>query len=58
MSSFIGREQGVIIVEEYDNKSLCLVLLKCHHHLHPLAESKSVFTNIGVDENCSLDIFE
>ncbi len=37
VSSFIGREQGVSIVEEYDSKSLCLMLLKCHHHLHPLA---------------------
>jgi hypothetical protein len=37
VSSFIGREQGVSIVEEYDSKSLYLMLLKCHHHLHPLA---------------------
>jgi hypothetical protein len=36
VSSFIGREQGVSIVEEYDNKSLYPMLLKCHHDLHPL----------------------
>jgi len=58
VSSFIGREQGVAIVEEYDSKSLCPMLLKCHHHLHPLAEFESVFVNIGVDEDCNLDLFE
>ncbi len=58
MSSFIVREQGIAIVEEYDKKSLYPMLLKCHHHLHPLAKFESVFVNIGVDEDCSLDIFE
>jgi hypothetical protein len=56
--SFIGREQDVTIVEEYDNKSVYLLLLKCHHHLHPLVEFESVFTNIGVDEDYNLYIFE
>jgi hypothetical protein len=58
VSSFIVREQGIAIVEEYDKKSLYPMLLKCHHHLHPLAKFESVFVNIGVDEDCSLDIFE
>jgi hypothetical protein len=58
VSSFIGREQGVAIVEKCDSKSLYPMLLKCHHHLHPLAKSKSVFTNNGVYEDCNLDIFE
>jgi hypothetical protein len=56
--SFIGREQGVAIVEEYDCKSLYPMLLKCHHNLHPLLESESVFVNIGVNEYCNLDIFK
>jgi hypothetical protein len=34
------------------------MLLKCHHHLHPLTEAENVFVNISVDEDCSLDIFE
>jgi hypothetical protein len=34
------------------------MLLKCHHHLDPLAEVESVFVNISVDEDCSLDIFK
>lgn len=56
--SFIGREQGVVIVEEYDSKSLYPMLLECYHHFHPLIESKSVLANISVDEDCSLDTFE
>ncbi len=58
VSSFIGREQGVTIVEEYDSKSLYPILLECYHHLHPLTKSESAFVHIGVDEDCSLDIFE
>jgi len=49
--SFIGREQGVTIVEEYDSKSLHPMLSKCHHHLHPLAKFESDFANINVDED-------
>jgi hypothetical protein len=51
VSSFIV----VAIVEEYDKKSL---LLKCHHHLYPLVETKISFANIGVDDRCSLNIVE
>jgi hypothetical protein len=40
ISSFIGREQGVALVEEYDKKSLYLMLVKCHEHLYPLVNSK------------------
>jgi len=36
--SLIDCEQGKVIVEEYDRKSLFLMLLKCHYHLHPLAK--------------------
>ncbi len=32
------------------------MLLKCHHHLHPL--SKNVIMDQGVDEYFSFDIFE
>jgi hypothetical protein len=30
--SFVGRKQGVVIVEEYDKKSLYLMLVKCHEY--------------------------
>jgi hypothetical protein len=37
VSSFVGREQGVVaLVEEYDRKSLYPMLIKYHEHLHPL----------------------
>jgi hypothetical protein len=38
ISSFVGREQGVALVEEYDRKSLYPMLVKCHEHLHPLVK--------------------
>jgi hypothetical protein len=43
VSSFVGREQGVVLVEEYDRKSLYLMLVKCHEHLHLLMRSKMNF---------------
>jgi myosin-crossreactive antigen len=33
ISSFVGREQDVVFVEEYDRKSLYPMLIKCHEHL-------------------------
>jgi hypothetical protein len=33
-------------------------MLKCHHHLYPLAKTESYFANISVDEDYSLDMFE
>ncbi len=43
--SFVGREQGVALVEEYDRKSLYPKLLKCHEHLHPLVRSEKNYVN-------------
>jgi hypothetical protein len=40
----IGHEQGVVIVQECDRNFLCVMLLKCHHCLHPLVESKGLHT--------------
>jgi len=51
ISSLIGCEKDVTIIEEYDKNSLYLMFLKCHHHLHPLVESKSDFVNQRFDEN-------
>jgi len=55
MFSFIGCEQGVTIVEEYDRKSLFPMFLKCHRHVHPMVKFKSDFGNQGNDENSSLN---
>jgi len=50
VSSFVGREQGVVLVEEYDKNSLYPMLVKCHEHLHPL---------VRLDRTCvDQDIFE
>jgi hypothetical protein len=50
ISSFVGREQGVALVEEYDKKSLYPMLVKCHEHLDCLGR---------LDRNCvNQDIFE
>jgi len=50
VSSFVGREQGVVLIEKYDRKSLYPMLVKCHEHLHPL---------VKLNRNCvNQDIFE
>jgi hypothetical protein len=36
VSSFVKREQAVVLIKEYDRKSLYPMLVKCHEHLHPL----------------------
>jgi myosin-crossreactive antigen len=43
VSSFVGREQDIVFVEEYDRKSLYLILVKCHEHLHLLVRSERNF---------------
>jgi hypothetical protein len=34
------------------------MLVKCHHHLHPLIKFETHIVNQEEDENCNLDIFE
>jgi len=49
ISSFVGKEQSVALVEEYDRKSLYIMLGKCHEHLHPF---------VRLNRNCAnQDIF-
>jgi hypothetical protein len=36
VSSFIGCDQGVAFVEQYDIMSLYPMLMKCFYHLHSL----------------------
>jgi hypothetical protein len=45
VSSFVGREQGVVLVDKYDRKPLYLMLVKCHEHLHLLVKSKSNYVD-------------
>jgi hypothetical protein len=39
VSSFIGHDQGVTIVQQYDTMSLYPMFMKCYYHLHPSIES-------------------
>jgi hypothetical protein len=57
ISSFVGQEEGVSIVDEYDSNTLYLMLLNCYHHLHPMTKSIGCVDQIG-DEDSSLDIFQ
>jgi hypothetical protein len=54
VSSFVGCEQGISIIEKHDKKSLQPMLLKGYHHLHLMIN----YLNHKGDEHCSLDIFE
>jgi hypothetical protein len=56
--SFVGREQGIALIEEYNRKSLYLMLVKCHELLHLLVRSKTNFANQNLfDQYCNLDIY-
>jgi hypothetical protein len=57
--SFVRKEQGVAIVEEYDRKSLYLMLVKCHEYLHLLIKSNKFCVNYDIFyHDYNLDIFE
>jgi len=56
ISSLIGQEQGIFIVQEYDMRSLFPMLLQCHQHLHLVV--KFDITNQNIDANNNLNIFE
>ncbi len=45
VSSFIGRDQGVSIVQQYDTMSLYPMFMKCYYHLHPSIESSNGFVD-------------
>jgi len=59
ISSFVGKEQGVVLVEEYDKKILYLMLVKCHEHLHPFVRlDRNCVDQDIFEQDCILDIFE
>ncbi len=55
--SFIGQEESVNIMDEYDTSSLYPMLLKCYHHLHPITKYIGCIDQT-IDEDCNLDIFQ
>ncbi len=52
----IGKEFGVGVVEDYDKKTLFLLLLKTYQFLHLLAKSSSIAKKAS-DEDSNLDNF-
>jgi len=36
---YVGHEQGMSIVEKYDEKIVCPMFLKCYHYLQFVGES-------------------
>ncbi len=52
---FIGRDQGITIVEWYDTMALYPMLMKCYYHLHPLIEFDIDFADQKVDDDNNLD---
>jgi hypothetical protein len=56
--SFYTSHKGVTNVEEYDKKSLYLMIVKCHTHLHLVSKSKVSHEDPMVEEDCSLEIFQ
>ncbi len=57
VSSLIGQKQVVSIVENYGQRSLFPMLLRCYHILH-LMVGFGLVVDMQTDEESSLDIFE
>jgi hypothetical protein len=45
VSSYVSKEQGVSIVEEYDRRMLYSLLVKSYNHLNPLGDVAFGFAN-------------
>jgi hypothetical protein len=58
LSSYVGKEQGVSIVEEYDRRALYPMLVKLCNQLHPIVDGGFGFTNQDANQDYGLDIFQ
>ncbi len=60
MSSFIGHDISKLIINEYDEKSLFPMLLKCYEHSHQIsgAPDNSQSNKMDTNVKCNLDICE
>jgi hypothetical protein len=58
VSFYVGHEQGVFIVEEYDVKTLYPMLLKCYPYLHLVGKNEFGGVADHKDDDCSLNIFQ
>jgi hypothetical protein len=57
ISSFVGQEEGVNIVDEYDKRTSYPMFLKCYHHFHLMTKFVGCVDQTS-DENSNLDIFQ
>jgi hypothetical protein len=55
--SYVGKKQGVSIVQQYDRKAWYPMLVKTYNHLHLVGNVASSFVDQDVDKDCGLDIF-
>jgi hypothetical protein len=56
---FIGHDTIILIINEYDKKSLILMMLKCYEHLyHNFGVLDSQSTQLNINARCNLNIFE
>jgi hypothetical protein len=55
---FIGCDQGVVIVEQFDTMSLYPMFMKCYYLLHPSIDFDNDFVDQRVDDDNNLDIFQ
>jgi len=58
LSSYVGKKQGVSIVEEYDRRTLYPMLVKLCNHLHPIVDGGFGSTNQDANQDYGLDIFQ
>jgi hypothetical protein len=58
VSSFIGCDQGITIIEQYDTMSLYLMLMKCYYYLHPSIKFDNDFVNKKMYDDSPFDIFQ
>jgi hypothetical protein len=49
VSSYVGKEQGVYIMEQYDRRTLYPMLVKSYNHLHHVGDVASSFIYQDVD---------
>jgi hypothetical protein len=58
VSSYVGKKQGLPIVEEYDKKALYPMLVKSYNHLHLIGDVASSSTKQDANKNYGLNIFQ
>jgi hypothetical protein len=57
VSSFVGLEEGVNVMDEYGKRTLYPMLLKYYYYFNPMTKFVGCVDQIG-DEDFSLDIFQ